>query len=347
MNNNQKKELTMNKLSKLGVSALCGSLAGITAANAGDLSATGSAHLTWFSQEGAVTGNPIGMASAVTFKGSGELDNGWGVALSIAGTDGGGYSNTNVTITLPGMGDVRIDQGTSGTGIQRMDDMTPSAWEEADGTGLSATINKIAGTSAGATIEVTPTELMPAGLTTRVAWSKDADSGNTNDKVAGGTSGALGSGWDLTVEAGSDLTGVDGLTLYAGISEVEQYQNASANSGDVQETVWGVKYAMGGFTVGYQITDEETGQTGTTGYENTSYGISFNVNDDLSVSYNHTESDESGASKASPEADSLQAAYTMGGASIRIAEVDVENAGYSTAATADKSATVISLSLAF
>tara|TARA_Y100000590_G_scaffold119670_1_gene136936 strand:- start:292 stop:1335 length:1044 start_codon:yes stop_codon:yes gene_type:complete len=347
MNNKQKKELTMNKLTKLGVSALCGSLAGITAANAGDLSATGSAHLTWFSQEGTVTGNPIGMASAVTFSGSGELDNGWGVKLSIAGTDGGGYSNTNVTITLPGMGDVRIDQGTSGTGIQRMDDMTPTAWEEADGTGLSATINKIMGTSAGATIEVTPTELMPAGLTTRVAWSKDADSGNTNDKVAGGTSGVLGSGWDLTVEAGSDLTGVDGLTLYAGISEVEQFQNASANSGDVEETVWGVKYAMGGFTVGYQITDEETGQTGTTGYENTSYGISFNINDDLSVSYNHTESDESGASKVSPEADSIQAAYTMGGASIRIAEVDVENGGYSTAATADKSATVISLSLAF
>ena len=160
----------MNKLSKLGVSALCGSLAAISSANAGDLSATGSAHVTWLSQEGAVTGNPIGMASAVTFKGSGELDNGWGVALSIAGTDGGGYSNTNVTITLPGMGDVRIDQGTSGTGIQRMDDMTPSAWEEADGAGLSATINKIMGTSAGATIEVTPTELMPAGLTTRFAY---------------------------------------------------------------------------------------------------------------------------------------------------------------------------------
>ncbi len=337
----------MNKLSKLGVSALCGSLAAISSANAGDLSATGSAHVTWFGQEGAVTGNPIGMASAVTFSGSGELDNGWGVKLSIAGTDGGGYSNTNVTITLPGMGDVRIDQGTSGTGIQRMDDMTPSAWEEADGTGLSATINKIMGTSAGATIEVTPSEMMPDGLTTRFAFSKDSDSGNTNDKTAGGVSGALGAGWDLTVEACSDLTGVDGLTLYAGIAEVDQYQNSSANSGDVEETVYGIKYAMGGFTVGYQVTDEDTGQTGTTGYENTSYGVSFNINDDLSVSYNHTESDESGAGNPTAEADSIQAAYTMGGASIRIAEVDVENGGYQTAATADKKATVVSLSLAF
>jgi hypothetical protein len=287
------------------------------------------------------------MASNVTFNGSGELDNGWGVAMSIAGTDGGGYSTTNITVTLPGLGDVLIAQGVSGTGIQRMDDMTPTVWEEADGAGISATINKIAGTSGGTTIEINPSEVMPAGLTTRFAYSKDADSGNINDKAVGGASGVLGSGWDLTVEATSDLTGVDGLTLYAGMSEVDQYQNATTHSGDVEETVIGVKYAMGGFTVGYQVTDEETGQTGTTGYENTSYGITFNVNDDLSVGYAHTESDESGAAKATPEADSLQVAYTMGGATFRIAEVDIENAGYSTAASADTEGTVISLGLAF
>ena len=85
MNSKQYKELTMNKLSKLGVSALCGSLAAISSANAGDLTATGSAHLTYLSQEGSVTGNPIGMASAVSFIGEGELDNGWGVKLTIAG----------------------------------------------------------------------------------------------------------------------------------------------------------------------------------------------------------------------------------------------------------------------
>ena len=167
--------------------------------------------------------------------------------------------------------------------------------------------------------------------------------GSPNNVFMG--SGALGAGWDLTVEAGSDLTGVDGLTLYAGMSEVDQFQNASANSGDVSETVFGIKYAMGGFTVGYQVTDEETGQTGTTGYENTSYGISFNINDDLSVSYNHTESDESGASKVSPEADSIQAAYTMGGASIRVADVNVDNGDFS--AGNNSSATVVSLGLAF
>jgi outer membrane protein OmpU len=319
----------------------------MSAAQAGDLTASGSAALTYISQEAVVTGNPIGMASAVSFTGEGELDNGWNVKLSIAHTDGGGYSNTNITITVPGVGDIRVDQGTSGTGIQRYDDITPTVWEEADGAGISAQINKIAGTSAGATIEVTPTEMMPAGLTAHFAYSKDADSGNTNDKVAGGDSGALGSGWDLTLEAGSDLTGVDGLTLYGGLSEVAQYQNSSNTSGDVSERVMGIKYAMGSFTVGWQQTDEETGLTSGTDYENTSYGITFNVNDDLSIGYAHTESAETGQSLPDAEADSIQASYTYGGATISIAEVDVENSGYQTAAANDKSGTVIYLGLAF
>ena len=118
-----------------------------------------------------------------------------------------------------------------------MDDMTPTVWEEADGAGISAGINKIAGTSGGTTIEINPSEVMPAGLTYSFCLlTKDADSGNSNDKAVGGASGVLGSGWDLTVEATSDLTGVDGLTLYAGMSEVDQYQNATTHSGDVEET---------------------------------------------------------------------------------------------------------------
>jgi len=333
----------MNKLSKLGVSALCGSLAAISAANAGDLTATGGVHVTWLSEEGANTGNPIGMASAVSFKGSGELDNGWGVALTIAGNDAGAYSASNVKITLPGMGDVIINQGDSGTGIARMDDMTPSVWEEADGAGISAGIDKTLGVNSGTTIEVTPTEVMPAGLTARFAYSKDADSGNTNDKAAGGASNELGSGYDITLEASSDLTGVDGLTLYAGMSEYEQYQNGTRN-GDGSERVYGIKYAMGGFTVGYQLTDEETGETGTTGYENTMYSVTFNVNDDLSIGYNHVESDEESTTPVTAEADSLQAAYTMGGATFRISEVSITNRNYG---TTSHDGTVISMGLAF
>ena len=336
----------MNKLTKIGVSALCGSLAGVSAANAGDLSVSGGADMTWVSQEKAVVGQRIVIGSNYTLSGSGELDNGWNVALSIAMANGNAYSNANVTIGLPGLGDIRIDQGTSGTGIQRMDDMTPNVWEEADGV-ITAGINKIMGTSAGATIEVTPSEVVPAGMTVRFAYSKDSDSGvNASDKGVGGASGSLGSGWDLTAELGSELHGVDGLTIYGGYSEVSQFQNSATINGDKEEDVIGIKYAMGGFTAGWQQTNEETGITATTSYENTSYGITFNVNDDLSIGYNHTESDQAGAAN-DPEADSFQVAYTMGGASIRLMEQDVENQTYSSGATADFDATIISVGLAF
>jgi hypothetical protein len=288
------------------------------------------------------------MASAVSFKGSGELDNGWNVALTIAGNDAGAYSASNVVITLPGMGDVRIDQGASGTGIARMDDMTPSVYEEADGAGIAAGINKTLGVNSGTTIEVTPTEMMPAGLTARLAYSKDADSGNTNDKAAGGASNEMGSGWDITLEAGSDLTGVDGLTLYAGMSEIEKYQNGANTNGDQSERVYGIKYAAGAFSVGYQMSDEETGQTSITDYENTMYSVTFSVNDDLSIGYNHVESDQvTTATHGDAEADSFQASYTMGGATFSIAEVQISNRNYGTAASADVDGTVVSMGLAF
>jgi hypothetical protein len=47
------------------------------------------------------------------------------------------------------------------------------------------------------------------------------------------------------------------------------------------------------------------------------------------------------------EADSIQIAYTIGGASIRLADASVTNAMYQTAASFDKDATTLSVSLAF
>jgi len=78
------------------------------------------------------------------------------------------------------------------------------------------------------------------------------------------------------------------------------------------------------------------------------YSVTFNVNDDLSIGYNHADSDKaSSVAHADAEADSLQAAYTMGGATISVAQVDIENRAYGTSASADVSGHVISLGLAF
>jgi hypothetical protein len=84
-------------------------------------------------------------------------------------------------------------------------------------------------------------------------------------------------------------------------------------------------------------------------YENDAYGISYSVNDDLSISYGSHESDQSKdvPGSVSLETTSIQAAYTMGGASFKIARSDVSNGSYSTAAANDYDVNTIMLSLAF
>ena len=94
----------MNKLTKVGCSALCGSLAAVSAANAGDLTVTGGADLTWISEGGVTMGNPIGMGSNFSMKGSGELDNGWTFDLTIAHTNGGAYSSAVINLGMGGLG---------------------------------------------------------------------------------------------------------------------------------------------------------------------------------------------------------------------------------------------------
>jgi len=337
----------MNKLTKIGVSALCGSLAGLSAANAGDMTVSGGVDMTWISLDDETTGNPLGIGSNLSFAGSGELENGWTVDLSVADTNAAVYSNTNVTVGIPGLGDFRISQGVSGSGIDRMDDKTPNVWEEAYGTGLSSGIDTVSGASSGANIEFTPSGT-PDGLTARISWSPSVGGAKTSDGGGSGDDGGVaGAGYDVTLDMSSDFTGFGGLSLYGGIASVEQKVNAAAFSGDKDEVTVGASFAVGGFTLGYQWSEEDLGRaTGATQYDNDAYGITFNISDDLSIGYNHYESEQKGNGKTA-EATSMQLAYTMGGASIRIAEASVDNANYSTAAAGDRDATTISLALAF
>jgi len=338
----------MNKLTKYGVSALCGSLAAVSAAHAGDLTATGSIDMSWISFDDEVTGNPIGLGSNVSFAGSGELDNGWGVKLAIDATNALAFSSANVTVTVPGLGSVLVSQGSSGTGIDRYDDATPTAWEEAYGAGLGSGINTVAGASGGAGIELTPTDLMPSGIVTHLHWSPKVAGTAGAEKTSSGISTALTrSGYDVTIEASGDAT-PDGLKVYAGYSNVDQDQGSTAVNDDMTEWVTGIEYAVGSFTLGYQYSEEDNGNTSAlTGYDNTGYGVVFAINDDLSISYNNFESKQLGTTTATAEADSVQIAYSSGGLSIRIAEQSIDNKNYSTAASQQRDATTLSVALAF
>jgi len=349
----------MNKLTKVGCSALCGSLAAISSANAGDLTITGGADLTFTSLNKEVTGNPIGMGSNYTLKGSGELDNGWTFDLSIANTNAGAYSATTLNIGMGGLGKLTVDQGSSANGIQAYDDMMPTAWEEPQGAGLSTGIRTVSGVGPSQNIQwAAPTIL---GTSLVLAWAPDMGTSDTGDKATGGVvTGGKGRGLDATININPSLGTeiLSGLNLFAGAHETYVHNRNTTIEEETYQGVAGVTYSLGPVSVGWQVSGDYLGETTAedyNAYKSHAFGISFNVNDDLSVSYGKHQTRKAGyvtshAQSGTPASrlvtvESIQAAYTMGGASFRVADVNADNVFFS--ADKNRSATIVSLGLAF
>ena len=346
----------MNKLTKVGCSALCGSLAAFSAANAGDLTVTGGATVTYMSHGTEVTGNPFGMASAVSFAGSGELDNGWTFGFAIDETDAVAFSAARVNITMGGLGTIEFDGGNSGNGIAAYDNVLPTAWEEAHGAGLSGGVKTVLGVGSSNNIQYTTPTIL--GTTIAVTYAHDQGVSDTADKATKTASGGVGSGYDATIKINPSLGTeiLSGLNLYVGGSVIEQYDNANALE-DKYEGVGAITYALGPVEVGAMWSGLYDGNE-TAGayhsYKNHGFGIAFNVNDDFSVSYGEYQSRKAGyesqAAQGGPEqrvveVTSWQAAYTMGGASFRVADVKADNVLFT--AADDQEATIVSMSLAF
>jgi len=342
----------MKKLTKVGLSALCGSLAAVASANAGEMTVSGGATATWSSNSSDVTGNPIGINSGLTFGGSGELDNGTTFSLSITHADQDAYSVGSISLTTPSMGSISINQATGGAGIGGYDDKMPSAWEETWGTSLGTSIDLAKGVGSSMNIQYKTPSI--AGTTLAVAYSPKNDGKQNNDKgVSAATSSNLGRGYDIMLDST-----VMGQNLFVGYSTTERSAgnksgtNADPQS-DIEEGVAGLILNIGPLKVGAQATAEWEGEeqveSGVAGYRNVAYGAAFNVNDNLSISYGRMESKKGYVSQinntTTMEIDSYQIAYTMGGATIKIAETESTNNGYS--AGTNREATTVALSLAF
>ena len=134
----------MDNLKKLGLSALAGSLVAFSA-NAGELSVSGGAKLSYTGAQGneddGNTGNNFGMQRLVTMSGSGELDNGMSVSLvHTFATSTGDGSTSSVTIDMGSMGTLGYGQDSYQVGISKIDDIIPTAEEEvSNGLSLNAT----------------------------------------------------------------------------------------------------------------------------------------------------------------------------------------------------------------
>jgi len=126
----------MNKLTKIGLTALAGSLATIAGAQAGALTVSGGSNITWTSTSGSataagasLTGNPIGWQNGLTFGASGELDNGWTWSANAYNSDAQALTSSNITFDMGGAGSLLVDNGAGGAGLDAMDDKMPTAYE--------------------------------------------------------------------------------------------------------------------------------------------------------------------------------------------------------------------------
>jgi outer membrane protein OmpU len=327
----------MNKLTKIGVSALCGSLASVAAANAGSLDVTGGADATYTSLDGVVTGNPLGMATSMTFTGNGELDNGSTFKLTIAHANKVGYSSSAIALTTPSVGTFTLDEG-GGTGIDRIDDMMPNAWEETDGAGLPVGLRTVSGAGGNSDIEWNVGVGLPEGMNVYGSFAPRPDGTKNTNKGVGGSSTTEGNGWDVVLTHSGLL---DGLNVFAGLSQIDQ----NPTLGDKDSQAYGVTYAIGGLTVGYQESEEDNVGAAGTYYDNQAYAVSYSINDDLSISYGIHESKSNSGSTGNIEAESLQISYSVGGASIKFAENKADNVNY--VSGTNREGRTIALTLAF
>ena len=329
----------MNKFKTIGASALAGSLA-VCAANAAEVSITGGLAVTYTHQDNTeVTGNPMGMDNEFNFNISEEMDNGFGVSYFMNMSEqAGGMDSAKLSIDMGDLGTIAFDQG-SGSGLKNIDDVMPTANEEVFD-GLDTTDSGLVGRlGSGGRFQYVNTF---SGVKLDAAYGPGSDTSS----VDGATSGSgEGGGYSFGLTVSGDTVGVDGLTFGGGYGETE----AGSGNNDREDMTYFVKYATGPVTVGVQKSELTGGASGATEQDSLRYAISFNINENLAVSYGEaiTDFESSTAATVEEKIEGIGFSYTMGSMKIAGNRNEGKNLGGSTGIAAEDVDTEIKLSFAF
>jgi len=307
----------MNKLTKYGLTALAGSLVA-TSVSAGELGVSGS--WSWSYDAGdsdEVTGNPFSMGDSVTFSGSGETDQGWTAGVSYE-LDGGTFDDYSLTLDMGDSGKITYGgSSVAGDGINSVSNIVPAADTVVYSMTDTATAYGVADGSAS-------TGNLGYNITV------------SNLKVS--VDMAKGAGTDRSI--GLTYTGVENLTLVYGQGD----KNPGQVNGGQDETVMGIKYAVAGATLAYMKTEVDLGGTGAADEDSTHMGVSFAVNDDVTVSYGVQEVDITGKGQDEKNA-GFGISYTMG--SMSVAAYAGKTTDGNGVANADDEGKGLTLSIAF
>ena len=279
----------MNNLKKVGLTALAGSLVASTA-TAGTLEVTGSATVKYQSKSGSagtsgIQGNPWSDGNAISFKGSGDMDNGMTVSYVYTMTDAA-FSSSSVSLDMGDAGTVAFAHGTAIGGIDTIKDKMPTAGEEVwddQGTGDDAGVTDVGG-DASLNYKVDMNGIAASASYARTGVGTDTSVALVAADLVDGAEFGIGMATDVTATSGTEN---DMSTVYA-------------------------KYTSGAVTVGVQLSEiDKTAVNGDIDRE--AAALSFAVNENLSISAGISTVEYEDSSKVDAESTGVSASYTMGG----------------------------------
>ena len=314
-------------IKKIGLTALAGSMVALSAV-AGELTVTGSMNITHSSFGGTVdatdVASGIGIENAVFANASTELDNGYVVSL----TQGiNNSTSTYLSVDMGDLGSLSYVQTDAAGGLEALDDMSPSAYEEAND-GVVGAVAEFTTTSGFAYSNTV------AGATVGLTFS---DGGST--AAVGDGSVDTGASTNSSTSIGITYPVADtGLTVFGGVGTMGQ-----ADGKDIDSEIIGAKYAFGPLTVGYQVNTNDDSDSSVKDLETTIASIAFNINENMAISYGVMDTDNGSA--VDQDHTGISASYTMGALSLKAYQNEVDNSGHVAGATSEK--TEISLSVAF
>ena len=328
----------MDNIKKIGLTALAGSLVAVSAANAGSLSVSGGAKFGYAASDGnedlETDGNRFGMQKSISFSGSGEMDNGHTVTLTHAMT-AAALTSTVIKYDMGDLGSITYSEDSGDLGIGKIDDLMPTAEEEVtngiDADAASSNESLVGKVDGGMTGFNYVYSMDMA--TIQLGYSPKTTSGNNDDGANSGAGGKK-SSTSIAITA----TPMDGLTVFGGTGD-----KGTGTQEDDHDT-YGLKYAFGPITVGYQHSEIDFAATTSNDLETDMFGVSFQVNDALSISYGEQET-EAETSANDQEVDGFSIAYSMGSMSIAAHSNEAKNVANQTAN--ESTHTEISLNFAF
>jgi outer membrane protein OmpU len=298
----------MNNLRKIGLSALAGSLATFSV-NAADMSVSGAGSISFddTNRGKGDRGNGFYMGDSLKFNASGDTDGGLGVAVYYE-IDGGALDDHNIKLTGD-FGTLTFDGHGGSSAMGAVDDKTPNAYEEAwdiidtDGTSATGSPTVINGSGGGNGMFIYTSPSM-GGASLTVAYRNAVD--NASESMT-----------DFAIAISPET--IDGLTVGLAMSN-----NTVGTNIDSDENTMYATYATGGFTFGIQSSDLDH-TTANSDQESIAYGITYAVNDDMSVGYSYHELETELGTDQDQESTGISASYTMGGMTLAGAMNEVNN----------------------